>query len=308
MKRLVTLSVAFAMALVFGQEASAGSASYGFRGDFGDVFCPFGRLGRTILVTEQVVLILLVSCGVSGHEASIHQALLFQDIAQRGRQGCVGSRSDGDPLIRQHTRVGVAGIYQHHLGSAVARTGGKVGCVGPHVCLGRVVAPQDDQPGVEECGPIASRYPASQHPACCDVRAVVAFVPYQSGDRGKMREKAVGGGCAREPSPRDGPCAGGVQNGLRPVPVTDSDQARRQLVQGLVPADLLELTRTSRTDSLQRGFEALLCVLELVLCPPSDARYQTGPNGGIRPSRRSVDAQQFVVTHPGGQLAPTAAV
>lgn len=34
MKRLVTLSVAFAMALVFGQEASAGSASYGFRGGF----------------------------------------------------------------------------------------------------------------------------------------------------------------------------------------------------------------------------------------------------------------------------------
>ncbi len=163
-----------------------------------------------------------------------------QDVHEPQGQGCVGARTDRDPLVGGPGRAGTQGVDDDHLGGlgTLARAldqGPKV-----HVAGQGVGAPQQDQLGVGEVlrvhAHVSTEGVGDPLAARCG-----ADGPAQAAGPEAMKE-ALGHGLALDQT--HGPAVAVLEHGLGAVALDRGSGALADLGDGLGPADRLEAALT----------------------------------------------------------------
>ena len=262
-----------------------------------------GRPGRRSL--GQGVLVVADAVGVE--EVLVHQVLGDHDVGHGVHEGGVGAGADGDPLVGVGGGAGrEARVDDHHARAAlldgVDHVPGVAGARG--AVLGEVVAKQHDELGVGQV-------------ACQVARALAVHVG--QGVLGLRRAVAA---AQREEAAvyvdepheevadvlRDDAGGRGHGNGLGPVGVQHAPVVLGDDVDGLVPADALELAAAALAHALERVVEAVGVVDPLAHGATAQAGAQLVVAervvaGGVR-----LDPGDLVVLHVQAQGAAAVAV
>ncbi len=170
---------------------------------------------------------------VGRHELVVDQPLAHQHVAQRQRQRAVAAGSQLHQQVGALGRLGAARVDHHQRRAALLGALHVRHLV--HVGLGRVLAPQHDQPRVLEV-------PGG-------VVAVLAQRQARGLEAGRPAQVAVGGGAAAEQAPEGqagavqqplGAAARVVEDAPRALVAAGGLELARDALQGLVPGDRRE--------------------------------------------------------------------
>ena len=189
-----------------------------------------GPLGRLV---DQVGLQLVHAGGVLFDVVAVVQTLVDDDVHPGQRQGDVGSRLDGQPVLRLARGRGVAGVHHHQLGAALDRPGQLLDLGVVHV-LAQVRPDQRDHPAVLHVRDLGRAHARAVGQLVGHFAGTSALRPARSAVVG--RAKGLGQGV--EPGTTEAVDEEG--HGLGAVLLADLVQALGGLVERVVPAHRAE--------------------------------------------------------------------
>ena len=294
----------------------------GLGGHAGDRGRPLRRLGHAVGLAEEIGAV-RGARGRAGGQVRLVEAQhvaveiglivppLGEDhVGHRDQRGGVGRGPDEHVLVRElPARAGAPRVHADDLHAALLGELQVLQRAGAEGAVGRAPAPHDDQARVHVVGRLAARaLVVGLGPVGLAHREDLGLrrdVRPQLGAAAEHVEQALDRGPAVQHRQAAG--ARAVEDGRRPVRLADAEHLARDLVEGLVPADPLELPGATRADPSHRVDQPVGMIQALELAEAAHAGVERGFLRGPL-ARIGADLDDAPVAHVGVDHAAAAAI